>query len=317
MLIAAVLNSAVAQTPIVDGDGDGVDDNVDLCLYTPPTARVDAQGCSARLDQDNDGVGDDADDCPYSPAGAQVDARGCAVDDDFDGIANGVDACSATELGAVVDARGCARGQIAKAITAAPKAASTVIVPPPPPAVAPTPTLILPVIAEPLTVEPAAALEPPTAPLPAPELVATPVESPPAVVAPPQAPLPAASIPAPAPTSAPLAVISVNPSAFYSVSFPAESNSIGAGGLAKLRQALPAMREALKRSRHSALLVEAYADIDSDGPNPSTVARSRANKLRRLLEQEGIDPKRLRSVGHAAREAGAELRRAEVVLELD
>jgi predicted O-linked N-acetylglucosamine transferase (SPINDLY family) len=50
---------------------------------------------------------------------------------------------------------------------------------------------------------------------------------------------------------------------------------------------------------------------------PTRWARSRANKLRRLLEDEGVDGKRLRSVGHAATDAGVEYRRADVVLETE
>ncbi|MDB5969435.1 MAG: Thrombospondin type 3 repeat-containing protein [Hydrocarboniphaga sp.] len=87
--------------------------------------------------------------------------------------------------------------------------------------------------------------------------------------------------------------------------------------MAKLRKTLPELREALSAHRQSVLLVEAYADTQSDGVAADKLARSRANTLRRLLEQQGIDGRRLRSVGHPATDAGQEFRRADVVLETE
>ncbi|MBF0596508.1 OmpA family protein [Faecalibacter rhinopitheci] len=49
----------------VDADGDGVCDQWDRCLDTPPGVRVDGSGCS--LDSDGDGVPDSEDKCPTIP----------------------------------------------------------------------------------------------------------------------------------------------------------------------------------------------------------------------------------------------------------
>lgn len=62
-----------------DEDLDGVKDNVDACLGTPPNIKVDAKGCP--LDSDNDGVPDSMDDEPNSIANAVVDERGVALSD--------------------------------------------------------------------------------------------------------------------------------------------------------------------------------------------------------------------------------------------
>jgi len=327
-LAVAGLYAAVAhaQYGIVDGDGDGVDDNRDRCLYTRARAPVDASGCSRQTDQDNDGVADGGDDCPYSPAGAQVDNRGCAIDEDFDGIANGLDACGGSELGVWVDLRGCAGGQVAKALPPKLRSGPPTIVAAAP---APPPRPKLPTVAAaavPAPVAPTRALTPPvpaSRPVPVP-VPAAPLPSRPAWMPPPPAAIGPTVAAAPAPAQAPavtadapapLAVISVNPSALLSVSFTAGSNKLGASGFNRMQQALPAMRQAL-RQRHAVLLVEAYADAETDGDAADQVARSRANQLRRLLVDQGIDPRRIQSVGHPASEAGVELRRAEVTLEL-
>ena len=109
--------AALAARPplMVDGDADGVSDEIDECPYTPPGVRVNAVGCPLKADDaDADGVADQNDDCPYTPAGAVVDAHGCAIDSDLDGIANGIDRCPHTPLGLRVDAQGCAQGEIAE-----------------------------------------------------------------------------------------------------------------------------------------------------------------------------------------------------------
>ena len=105
---------------IVDGDGDGVDDVRDLCLYTPQGASVDGFGCSGNDDEDGDQVADLLDHCPMSPPGARVDRQGCAIDSDFDGVADGLDRCDGTALGALVDARGCSQLAQVPAPVAAP-----------------------------------------------------------------------------------------------------------------------------------------------------------------------------------------------------
>ncbi len=118
LLIGAWFSAtAAAAVPyFVDGDGDGIADEVDDCPYTHPGAQVAASGCPLRSDDaDVDGVPDDTDNCPYSPAGAVIDAYGCSVDSDFDGVADGIDRCLDTSLALPVDDRGCARGEHAAA----------------------------------------------------------------------------------------------------------------------------------------------------------------------------------------------------------
>ncbi|MDP2470916.1 MAG: OmpA family protein [Candidatus Palauibacterales bacterium] len=88
-----------------DSDGDGVEDNDDLCPDTPKGVKVDSTGCP--LDADMDGVGDYMDQCPNTPRGAVVDETGCPLDSDADGVFDGLDQCPATPKGAEVDAKGC------------------------------------------------------------------------------------------------------------------------------------------------------------------------------------------------------------------
>ncbi len=132
MLPSAAL-AAAGVGYIVDGDGDGVDDTRDLCLYTPPGATVDGFGCSGNDDEDGDQVADLLDHCPMSPPGARVDRYGCAIDSDFDGVADGIDRCDGSPLGALVNAAGCS-------VTAV---ASAPVSPPAPPRVAGAPGPVL------------------------------------------------------------------------------------------------------------------------------------------------------------------------------
>ena len=101
--------------PIVDSDGDGVEDAVDACPGTAPGAPVDATGCApAQRDSDGDGVTDDIDQCAGTPAGTPVNAVGCPLpppDSDGDGIPDLADVCPGTAPGAPVDATGCSPAQ--------------------------------------------------------------------------------------------------------------------------------------------------------------------------------------------------------------
>ena len=90
---------------VVDSDGDGVGDPMDVCPGTPMSVKVDAFGCP--LDNDNDGVGDYMDKCPNTPPGVHVDANGCPLDSDNDGIADYMDICSNTPAGIKIDEYGC------------------------------------------------------------------------------------------------------------------------------------------------------------------------------------------------------------------
>lgn len=100
-----------------DEDGDGVDDNNDLCPGTASGANVDNDGCSdAQVDGDGDGVCDPGaasggpsgctgvDNCPNTPNADQADFDSdglgdvCDPDVDGDGVENGSDACEATVI---------------------------------------------------------------------------------------------------------------------------------------------------------------------------------------------------------------------------
>lgn len=108
---------------VVDGDADGVADEVDRCLYSRPGERVDRMGCAATDDADYDGIPDEYDFCPNTPDGTAVDAFGCEpqaaepatdpaqtanADADADGVIDQLDQCPYSEAGAWVDAQGCA-----------------------------------------------------------------------------------------------------------------------------------------------------------------------------------------------------------------
>ena len=124
-LAASLAGPVLAQAPsgnqtvagMVDGDADGVSDDVDDCPYSPPGVAVNARGCSALPDQDGDGVPDSADVCPLSPRGARVAPDGCALDSDGDKVADGLDYCPDTPRNQEVDDQGCAVGETALATT--------------------------------------------------------------------------------------------------------------------------------------------------------------------------------------------------------
>ena len=108
---SSVAQVTVLDDDVLDGDGDGVSDALDLCPGTPAGAAVDANGCSAsQLDADADGVSDALDQCPATPAGEAPDASGCSAsqrDGDGDGVSDALDQCPGTPAGEPVDAVGC------------------------------------------------------------------------------------------------------------------------------------------------------------------------------------------------------------------
>jgi bacillopeptidase F len=106
----------IIDDDVLDGDGDGVSDALDLCPNTPAGETVDADGCSAgQLDADADGVIDALDQCPNTPAGEPVGADGCSasqLDSDGDGVSDALDGCPGTLVGTAVDAVGCPVGPV-------------------------------------------------------------------------------------------------------------------------------------------------------------------------------------------------------------
>ena len=83
--------------PILDRDGDGVDDDVDACVDDPEDKDgfEDTDGCPDP-DNDGDGIADAADTCPNEAEDADgfEDADGCPdTDNDKDGIADAADKC--------------------------------------------------------------------------------------------------------------------------------------------------------------------------------------------------------------------------------
>ncbi|MEC9357616.1 MAG: thrombospondin type 3 repeat-containing protein [Pseudomonadota bacterium] len=105
--LGLLFNGTVHAEVCVDGDVDGVCDDLDDCPYTELSAFVGANGCALDGDADGDGIADQSDRCPYSPQAAIVNAQGCAADSDRDGVPDGPDRCPATPSGMSVDEHGC------------------------------------------------------------------------------------------------------------------------------------------------------------------------------------------------------------------
>jgi hypothetical protein len=98
-----------------DSDGDGVEDNKDVCPNTLNGLRVDEFGCP--LDTDTDGVPDYLDKCQDTPKNILVDVYGCPVDSDGDGVPDYLDKCPNTPQNILVDENGCLRKQDVNADT--------------------------------------------------------------------------------------------------------------------------------------------------------------------------------------------------------
>ena len=109
MLTASLAGCLGGETEILDEDGDGIADNLDLCPGTSVVAEptedelIDSDGCNSyQFDDDGDDVNNVADLCPMTPAGESVDKDGCSqsqLDDDGDGVMNNLDLCPNTPAG--------------------------------------------------------------------------------------------------------------------------------------------------------------------------------------------------------------------------
>ena len=90
-----------------DSDGDGVENNRDVCPNTLSGLVVDEFGCP--LDTDTDGVPDYLDKCENTPKNILINNDGCPIDSDGDGVPDYLDKCPDTPLDQdiVLDENGC------------------------------------------------------------------------------------------------------------------------------------------------------------------------------------------------------------------
>ena len=94
--------------PVLDEDGDGIEDGNDNCPETDELLNVDINGCAInQKDTDDDGVNDSIDKCPSTIYLGVVDGEGCLLDEDNDGIYDLLDSCLNSNYGAVVGDDGC------------------------------------------------------------------------------------------------------------------------------------------------------------------------------------------------------------------
>lgn len=318
--------AALAAMPplVVDGDADGVSDESDDCLYTPPGIRVNAIGCPLLAeDGDVDGVADTQDVCPYTPPGATVDAQGCALDPDFDGIALGIDRCEGTVLGEWVNESGCGAGQQASPLPVArPLPRALAIVPAAIPESLPAPMAII---------RPSPLPSPMPVPAGLPELVLsgpTPVFAtvvppstltpltvrlPPATVLPTVAlaPLPAVRERADATSeSARLALLGAALASEErarraqtpgkaealdaSLRFPERGSEITSADRQRLQALAPGLGQLARRSQPVRVELAAFADR-REGAGASSLAIARVERVRTWLIAQGVPPDRIRS----------------------
>ncbi|MDC0556994.1 thrombospondin type 3 repeat-containing protein [Candidatus Poseidoniaceae archaeon] len=94
--------------PVLDEDGDGIEDGNDECPRTDELLNVDTNGCAInQKDTDDDGVNDSIDKCPSTIYLGFVDEEGCLLDEDDDGIFDLNDRCLETIPGSEIDENGC------------------------------------------------------------------------------------------------------------------------------------------------------------------------------------------------------------------
>jgi hypothetical protein len=81
----------------MDGDADGVPDDVDACPKQAGVSALEPQknGCPMEADSDRDGIANNEDACPTELGIKQPDAKknGCPPDGDGDGVGDNKDAC--------------------------------------------------------------------------------------------------------------------------------------------------------------------------------------------------------------------------------
>jgi hypothetical protein len=63
---------------LTDSDGDGIEDKMDMCPFTPPGCEVNEWGCT--VDSDSDGVCEAMDSCPETPPELGVNETGCPLE---------------------------------------------------------------------------------------------------------------------------------------------------------------------------------------------------------------------------------------------
>ena len=116
MLTASLAGCLGGETEILDDDGDGIADNLDLCAGTGGDRIVDADGCAEnQLDDDDDGIRNNADLCPDTPSNDDANGNGCAdsqLDADEDGVMKNLDLCPNTPAGETFDTDGCSQSQL-------------------------------------------------------------------------------------------------------------------------------------------------------------------------------------------------------------
>ena len=100
---AVAVVDATVDAAILDSDGDGVEDDVDVCPEVADPSQRDADGDgvgdACDVDADGDGIIDEVDPCPglYNPDRLDTDDDGlgdaCDDDDDGDGVPDTMDLC--------------------------------------------------------------------------------------------------------------------------------------------------------------------------------------------------------------------------------
>lgn len=77
-LLALIFSGCVSLNMLIDQDGDGVRNQLDICPNSPSFTQVDKNGCA--LDSDSDGVIDIYDKCENTPFSDLVDEEGCSLE---------------------------------------------------------------------------------------------------------------------------------------------------------------------------------------------------------------------------------------------